>query len=565
MVSRSRLVQTGDRTSRAESRRQGVCDIVKVPLYALLCWCLALTTVSPAWPQDRKIPEVAIQKGLRELQAGNYQQARHFFRNATKLDSESASAHYFLGLTLLQIATEASGESGRTTLLESALSEFDRSLRLDPGLGLATLDISIAQSLLGRFEQAESGYQQYLGNNPDDPLPYLFLAVLYFRQAEEDRSLLPKVTESLDGAQAALERSDRPDSSIEATIRLYRGLVVAESNPEAAREELQRSFELAPDSQAGRASKELLDNFDWAAVARRPWDLTVQLGYAWDTNVILRGENIRTPPREGQEDGRFGMASAFTFRLVDTQDVVLGVGVNTFNSWHGDIKGFDVQTYGANIYTAYSPPQANWLTLGLRYDWDYSFVGRNSFLTRHRVTPQVDIQETDWTSTTLFYQLDVREYFNQPVDRRLDRDGLTHAFGAVQGFELFEMFNRPVTADLSYRYENTRTDGNQFDSRNHIFSLGVTVPLPEDFTFQFINEWEIARYKNPSIFDRDFSVRRDVLYSFIFALTKRFDENLSLRFEVDVFNDDSNVSDRFGQQFFSYDRVIYGLSLMYTF
>ncbi len=539
---------------------------MKVPLYVLLCWCLALITASPAWPQDLPGAELEIARGLEALQDEDYRQALIHFEKATNLHSESASAHYFLGLTLLQAAAEAPSPRGRTTHLERALTEFDQSRLLDPRLGLATLDIGIAQSLLGRFEQAESGYRQYLTDHPDDPLPYLFLAVLYYRQAEEDRSLLPKVTESLDGAQAALDRSDRPDSSIEATIGLYRALVLAESNPEAARKELQRSFELAPDSQAGRASKELLDNIDWAAAAaRRPWDLTVQLGYAWDTNVILRGENIRTPSREGQEDGRFGMASAFTFRLVDTQDVVLGVGLNTFNSWHGDIKEFDVQTYGANIYTAYSPPQANWLTLGLRYDWDYSFVGRDSFLTRHRVTPQVDIQETDWTSTTLFYQLDVREYFNQPVDRRLDRDGLTHAFGAVQDFELFDLFNRPVTADLSYRYENTRTDGNQFDSRNHIFAFGVTVPLPEDFTFQFINEWEIARYKNSSIFDRDSSARRDVLYSFIFALTKRFDENLSLRFEVDVFNDDSNVSDRFGQQFFSYDRVIYGLSLMYTF
>ena len=162
-----------------------------------------------AWTQDRPGAEVEIQRGLQALQAEDHRQARDHFEKAISRHGESASAHYFLGLTLLQAAGEAPTQLGRTTLLERALTEFNQSRLLDPGLGLATLDIGIAQSLLGRFEQAESGYQQYLGDNPDDPLPYLFLAVLYYRQAEEDRSLVPKVLENLDGAQAALQRSDR--------------------------------------------------------------------------------------------------------------------------------------------------------------------------------------------------------------------------------------------------------------------------------------------------------------------------------------------------------------------
>ncbi len=541
--------------------------MVKTSVYLIMAVCVAASLPAQTLAQDRGAAELSLNRGIEAFMSEKYTEARRHFEDAVARDPEFAAAHYFLGLTLLQAAPQARTESAKTAMLQRALEEFEQSRLRDPQLVLAYLDIGIAQLLLGRFQEAESGYKQYMRERPDDPLPYLFTAVLYYRQAKEDPSYLPKATENLDQAEDALQRSGRIDRSLEAHIRLYRALIHLEQDDrEAARQELAEGYELAPDTKVGRESKELLDRIDWGlATARRPWELTVQYGYDWDTNVILRGENIRRLPGEDQEDGRFGLASAFTFRLVDTEDVVFGVGTTSFNSWHSDIDEFDVQTYGANIYGAYSPPEAGWFTLGLRYDWDYSFVGRDSFLTRHRVTPQVDIQEADWTSTTLFYQLDVREYFNQPANRRLDRDGLTHAFGVIQSFELFEMFDRPFTADISYRYENTRTDGSEFESTNHIFALGVTVPLPEDFTFQFVNEWELARYKNPSIFDRDFSKRRDVLYSFVLALTKRFDEHLSARFEIDIFNDDSNVVDRRGQQFFSFDRVIYGLSIVYIF
>ena len=186
-------------------------------------------------------------------------------------------------------------------------------------------------------------------------------------------------------------------------------------------------------------------------------------------------------------------------------------------------------------------------------------------MTRHRLTPQIDIQETDWTGTTLFYQFDVRDYHDQSNDWRLDRDGHTHAFGVVQRFDIFELFDRFVTAEVSYRFENVDADGTEFAADNHVFALGVDVPLPWELTFEFLTEFEVDYYKHRSVLDFDGSKRRDFLYSFVFGLHKKFTEQLSARFQVDVINDDSNVRDRAGQEIFSYNRVIYGLTLIYQF
>jgi tetratricopeptide (TPR) repeat protein len=516
-----------------------------------------------ALAQRQGAAEVSLSRGIDAFVAEDYAGARRQFEAALALDPEFAAAHYFLGLTLLQNASSIADRTPRDALLERALAEFEQARLRDPQMVLTYLDAAIAGTILGRFDEAESGFHKFLEQRPDDPLPHLFLAVLHYRQGQDDAAHLAEATGSLDSADAALQRSGRVDRTLQAHILFYRGLVLLEQNErEAARAALAEGYDLAPDSDVGRQSKDILDRI----VDRRPWDLTLRWGFDYDTNVTLRGHKVER--RRGEDKGndwRFGLGSEFTYRITDTDDFLFGVGASSYNSWHSDITEFNVQSYGANVFAAYAPPGADFLTLSLRYDWDHTLVGNQSFLSRHRLTPQIDIRETDWTSTTLFYQFAANNYFNQDRNPRLNRDGDTHSFGLMQRFTLAEMFDRDLTADLSYRFENVTTDGREFDSNNHVFALGIGVPLPEDFTFDFVSEWEVDFYDNRSAFDRDRSHRRDVISTFIFALTKEFDENLSARFQVDITEDDSNVRDRFGQEFFSYDRVTYGLSFTYRF
>lgn len=520
--------------------------------------------VSPdALAQRQGAAEVSLSRGIDAFVAGDYDAARRQFQAALALDPEFAAAHYFLGLTLLQTASRMADAGPREAILERALAEFEQARLRDPQMVLAYMDAAIAETILGRFDQAESGFRKFLGERPDDPLPHLFLAVLHYRRGLDDAAELAEAMASLDDAEAAMERSGQTDRTLRAHILFYRGLVHLEQNQrEAAKAALNEGFELAPDSDIGRQSKDVLDKI----VDRRAWDLTLRLGFDYDTNVTLRGHNVER--RSGEDKGndwRFGLGTDFTYRIIDTEEFLLGVGTDTYNSWHSDITEFNVQSYGANIHAAYAPPGADFITLSLRYDWDHTLVGNQSFLSRHRITPQIDIREADWTSTTVFYQFAANNYYNQPRDRRLNRDGDTHSVGVMQRFTLAELFGRDLTADVSYRLENVATDGREFDSHNHIFAVGLGVPLPEDFTFDFVGEFGIDYYDHRSQFDSDRTRRRDVYSTLIFALTKEFDEHLSARLQVDIIENDSNIRDRNRQEIFSYDRVIYGLSFIYRF
>ncbi|MCH8966946.1 MAG: hypothetical protein IID43_04655 [Planctomycetes bacterium] len=531
--------------------------------WTFLVCVAALAAPTTAEAQNSGAAEVSLNRGIQSFMAEDYGAARRHFEATLALKPDFAAPHYFLGLTLLQSASSISSEPTRRAMLERALGEFEQARLRDPQMILTYLDASVAQTILGRFDEAESGFKMFLEQRPNDPLPYLFLAVAHYRQAQEDPSHLPSAIANLDKAEEALQRSAAPDRSLQAHVKFYRALVyLQQKDRDAARKALQDGYDLAPDSDIGRRSKEILDRL----TERRPWELTLRLGFDYDTNVTLRGKQVRRAFNEAKgNDWRFGMSSAFTYRLLDTEEFLLGVGGNTFHTWHTEIDEFDVQNYGVNVYAAWMPPGVDWLTLSMRYDWDVTLVANDSFLNRHRITPQIDIQEAPWASMTLFYQFDWRDYHHQPLNQRLDRDGDIHAFGVIQRFELVEMYDRPLTLSFSYRFENVDADGNEFASDNHIFALGVGVPLPWDLTFDFLTEFEVDYYKHRSFFDFNRSKRRDFIHTLIFALTKQFNEQLSARFQVNVTNDDSNVRDRSGQEFFSYNRVVYGLSVQYRF
>jgi tetratricopeptide (TPR) repeat protein len=529
---------------------------------------LSVAAVPTALAQSTGAAELRLNRGIERFMAEDYDAARAQFTAALQYDSSFAPAHYLLGLTYLQLAAEAEGaEQG--ALLDQALESFERSRTEDPELVTAYLDAALAQAILRRFEEAESALQRFLEARPDEPLPYLFLAIVYYREARDNPARLDDAAANLERAEAALAAQPEPDPSIEAYVKFYQGLVLLDRRDrEAARAALQESAAVAPDSVTAQRSEELLRQIEEGRVARRrPWELNIRLGYAYDTNVILRGEGIPIDrgPYSDEADSRFGVGTTFDYNFIDSNEVVLGAGFNTFHTWHCDIHDFNVQTYGGNVYLGYAPQDVEWLSMALRYDYDFSLVGNDPFLSRHRITPQVTVQPVDWTRSTVFYQFDHRDYQEPLEDEAFNRDGDTHAFGLSQDFELFEMFGRPFEANLSYRYENSSTVGTEFAAQYNIFGVGFKMPLPYDFAFDFRTEFEKNAYKNRSVFSAQRDARNDEVTNLIFGLTKRFNENASLRFQVDWTQADSDIHDRYGREPYSYDRIIYGVALMLTF
>ena len=141
---------------------------------------------------------------------------------------------------------------------------------------------------------------------------------------------------------------------------------------------------------------------------------------------------------------------------------------------------------------------------------------------------------------------------------------------------------------MGYFFDSIFTDGSEFARREHNFFAGLAVPLidPADPTkyllipdkelvFRFGAQWQIGRYRNRSIIDHDHDRRHDYITTLNFGLSQTLLKDvdygdLVLHGLISWTDADSNSTVQ-SRNFpyrrsssFTYDKVVYGLQLEWT-
>jgi hypothetical protein len=315
---------------------------------------------------------------------------------------------------------------------------------------------------------------------------------------------------------------------------------------------------------------------------------TATMGLAYDTNVSFLGDSGTLDLVANQPDGLFQSSFMIDYAPVSNGFHTFAVGTRLAHSWHFDIDSFDVQSYGGYLrYTRRFNPL--W-SATIRYDYDFTLLGRDPFLSNHALTPSL---RYDWPindrslslqTTEVYYRLQHQDYLYE-TDPDFDRDGLAHAFGIQQGLAWTPNSEFPWTCDLTAGYviEGFNNEGREFDRLEHNFLISLDAPLlnprepgkylliPDgELRFRFSAQWQIADYKNPSLNDRDRDERADLISSYGFALSQRLRSDpkrgdLTLHAVVLWTDADSNITLRNGSTPFSYQKVVYGLQLSWSF
>lgn len=358
-----------------------------------------------------------------------------------------------------------------------------------------------------------------------------------------------------------------------------------------------------------------------------------EMGFAYDTNVILLGHNTAVPRDIGrQSDVRFGtgVAVGYTLDLGKLNDSLerwsVGAMGRASSTWHGAIEEYNEQDYGGSVALQYRLLDA-WsagstrhgpLYASIQYDFDNFLLGNNGWLQLHRVSPQLTLYTFNERATTgLAFHYEDRNYFDRLYSNRFDRDGNYFSFSVAQSFlavDMTDVYKRigwepwglrgdptdPAKLDpndptqdstgytrwlrpyVGFEYGWDSTKGQEFDANRFVLSAGVATPLPYGTTFDFNGQWEWQDYYHSgSLVDYNRRPREDLVQRYRFGLERQFvlvpghrnnRTNLkidrvvmSLRADVQFTDDDSNVKDRLGQEVFSYDRAIWGLSLAFKF
>lgn len=342
--------------------------------------------------------------------------------------------------------------------------------------------------------------------------------------------------------------------------------------------------------------------------------LSFYAGTHRDTNVVLLGERTDLPRDISRKrDFGFAFGTIIDYTLTLSDRWTFGAQGRTTQLWHADVDEFDEQRYGASVALQYEAlPQrgdTGPLYMRLQYDYDYTLLGRSAFLESQVLTPNLRMF---WlrrrAETNLYFRYELRDYREPLFDRRFDRDGEYLAVGLSQSLKTVNMTAkyqemgiepwghpndgllrqddpefpaRYLTPYIGLEYTWDATDGDEFDQQSWILSAGATIPLPWGVLLDSAVGFEWQDYSHGSLIDFHRRGREDMIQRYDIGLSRTFvlrggaplnryrpaiDRVLmTVRGGASWTLDDSNVVDRLGQAIFEYDRVIYGLTVGFTF
>ena len=403
-----------------------------------------------------------------------------------------------------------------------------------------------------------------------------------------DRAAVLLSSGKADAALDALEAVERREPG-NPWLWFYRGHARLQlDEPYLAMEDLDRAAEILhglgnPERELSRRIAEVR-----ATARRQVFSLSLTTGLAFDTNVTFLGGGASTLGLiAGEEDGKFASTFGAEFSPVADSQQKLTFGVRTGHAWHFSIESFNYQDYGG--FVRYARRLTDSLSLSVRYDYDFTYLGNEPFLSNHALRTALSYEWSDSdarfrpTVTEVYYLFEHRD-FRFDVTPRFDQDGFVHGVGVEQRFELQPLADSLWTWDLRSGYEFARvaTDGTEFDRRTHAFFLGLSMPmlnpmkpyeyllLPEKpLTFHFDVGWLIADHLNESLDDRDHDRRSDLVTTYGFGLSQVLMDDpeygeMVLHAIIHWTDSESNVETSQRISPFTYDKVVYGIQLAWS-
>lgn len=461
---------------------------------------------------DPVLAELTLQDAILAFDNQDYAAALQLLES-TPLNS--SAARYYYGLCLLR--------TGRATEAAKVLEDVRRSGESSHEL---RLDTSIALLKAGQADVAATELEGMLAGDPEDGHTRYFLGLALYEQGEREE------------AREQIELAAQFDETLEP----YRDSF--------------RSY----DQRLGAASLGGYQPLRYSQSEPRRWNVSFLTGYEYDSNVPLSpvfsglGGNLQL------EDSRWVVGLFGDYRFVQESDEVVGLTASLYTNFHSALTQFDVQTYSTSAY--WNRAIDDWI-VGLNYNFAETVLGRDHFATNHRLTASTTKRWGKCGHTTGFYEYEYLDLAGLALIPEQNRSGHTNAVGLTQAWYFGPQNLGRIYA--GYRFDNTDAYGSDFDMNSHMLNARLEYPIYQDLVFdaearQFWDDYSASN--SLDFFERS---REDQRLELRTGLQKYINDNTSLRVDYTYVDSDSNVANLFGVGFYSYQRHVLSVLMIYDF
>lgn len=261
--------------------------------------------------------------------AGRCEEAIETARRARALAPDDAAAAAVEGRCALQLLRYA-----------DAVPVLETAHRLDPQNAEVAIELVMAQYHLGDRVAAERSLADAERLAPEDARVALYKGLLLLQRSEDQ------------AAAEQLERAGRLDPAADPYAAFFAGLAWQRANErQRARESLERARQSAGAGPwAGEAERALAQLDAGSDVVASAWVRAVA-GMEYDSNVVLRGEDVQQPNDiSGDADGRGVWSIEGGLEAFRSESWAGGVIAGYQGNAHFDLHDFDLQYPTASLW-----------------------------------------------------------------------------------------------------------------------------------------------------------------------------------------------------------------------
>lgn len=382
------------------------------------------------------------------------------------------------------------------------------------------------------FREAINEFAAALNEKPDDNTATLYFGIAHSRSGNEKE------------AERYLKNALRTDP-LSPKVNLELGLLYEKMGLDAeARDFLMAVQELAPGTAEAATAKDHLVSEKWKIDKKRAknWSVNLTTGVQYDSNVTLTSDDSVLPEGISDEsDWRFFVYLNSNYFYPVTKMLSVGPFFSFYQSVHAELDEFNTRQFRPGLAIRYLT--GNRVSLGLRYAYENTSLGEDSYLMSHNITPRIIVSEGRGFFSVLRYRYKPKDFKNTEFFTTNDeRDGTNHQVQISQYIPVSE----PLTLKLSYTFDRDLTDTEFWAYDGHRGYVGLRADLGKTWVFDVSGQYYRKDY------DEDYpgtnEKRKDETSTLSISLTKTILKTPSTVFDTSlgyIYMDNSSNFDIF--------------------
>ena len=459
--------------------------------------------------------EALFSRGLKQYKSGKFKSALEDLEKAVKARPNHAESHYYLGLC-----------QSRLGRYEDAALALEEARDLNPDLPGLYLNLGIVYYKMESYESALLELNRATEKDPEDANAHFFMGLTYQGDGEYEKSIPP------------FEKARDLDPDYAQMSWYYIGIAYYKTGRgDDSEKALKTAINVDPKSDTANGAREMLNRVAAKETAKektkKRWWLKGSGGAEYDDNLTEEERDLAT--------GFSDWAAVFEFeggyRFLDRKPFEAEVTYDFYQSIYEVFQSPDDNTSDLNTQTHTAGVSANvdldmW-DIGMDYDYTYMFLGGDSFLQTHDISPNVGLLAFPFLYLNLSYNFGIKDYIEEEDD---PRDAVYHSAG-IDAFLFFMEYKGYVQVGYEAKIEDA--DADEFDYLGHTAICAVKFPLPYKSSLRLMYEYNFRDYENitPSIGEE----REDNRHTFNAVFTKELFDNFEIKVDYKHVQSDSNL------------------------